>query len=106
MDRARKEDYLSDIYFWKFLIYFAMYGAVTECLAVQNERSMHVQNNVFSALVSNSLNMIGAGIDTPMSGFAVVRADSKDEALEIAKADPFLDMGGTIQVSEMMKMPG
>jgi len=36
----------------------------------------------------------------------VVRADSKDEALEIAKADPFLEMGGTIQVSEMMKMPG
>ena len=24
---------------------------------------MHIQNNVFSALVSNSLNMIGAGID-------------------------------------------
>ena len=49
---------------------------------------------------------IGPGIETPMSGFAVVRADSKDEALEIAKADPFLEMGGTIQVSEMMKMPG
>lgn len=50
--------------------------------------------------------LIGPGIDVPMTGYAVVRADSKDEALEIAKADPFLEMGGTIQVSEMMKMPG
>ena len=50
--------------------------------------------------------LIGPEIEMPMSGFAIVRADSKDEALEIARADPFLEMGGTIQVSEMMKMPG
>jgi len=49
---------------------------------------------------------LGPGIETAMMGFAVVRADSIDEAREIAEADPFLKMGGTIQLSEMMAMPG
>ena len=49
---------------------------------------------------------IGPGVDVAMTGFAVVRADSIEEARKIANADPFLAMGGTIQLSEMMKMPG
>jgi len=49
---------------------------------------------------------IGPGVEASLMGFAVVRAASHDEAMEIARADPFLEMGGTIQVSEMMKMPG
>ncbi len=49
---------------------------------------------------------IGPGVDVPMMGFAVVRADSIDAARAMAEADPFLEMGGTIQLSEMMKMPG
>lgn len=40
-----------------------------------------------------------------LKGFAVVNVDSLDAATEIAKSDPFLEMGGTIRVSEMMEMP-
>jgi hypothetical protein len=40
-----------------------------------------------------------------MNGFAVIRAGGIDDAVEIAKSDPFLDMGGTIRVSQMMEMP-
>lgn len=40
-----------------------------------------------------------------MNGFAVIRAESIDAAVEIAKSDPFLDMGGKIRVSQMMEMP-
>ena len=40
-----------------------------------------------------------------MKGFAVVKADSIDAAVEIAKSDPFLENGGSIRVSEMMEMP-
>ena len=40
-----------------------------------------------------------------MKGFAVVKADSIDAAVEIAQSDPFLENGGTIRVSEMMEMP-
>jgi hypothetical protein len=39
-----------------------------------------------------------------MKGFAVVKADSMEEAIEIAKSDPFLQNGGTIRVSQMMEM--
>jgi len=38
----------------------------------------------------------------PMSGFSVVDADSMEAAIEIAKACPFLDTGGTLEVAEMM----
>ena len=43
---------------------------------------------------------------TGMSGFTVVEAESLDAALEIAKTCPFLDIGGSLEVSELVAMPG
>lgn len=39
-----------------------------------------------------------------MKGFAVIRAENMDAAIKIAQTDPFLLMGGTILVSQMMEM--
>ncbi len=39
-----------------------------------------------------------------MKGFAVIKAESSEAAIEIAKSDPFLENGGTIRVSQMMEM--
>lgn len=39
-----------------------------------------------------------------MKGFAIVRAENMDSAIEIARSDPFLENGGTIRVSQMMEM--
>jgi len=39
-----------------------------------------------------------------MNGFAVIKAESIDAAVEIAKSDPFLDTDGKIRVSQMMEM--
>ena len=39
-----------------------------------------------------------------MKRFAVVKAESIEAAIEIAKSDPFLENGGTIRVSQMMEM--
>ena len=39
-----------------------------------------------------------------MKGFAVVKAESMEAAIEMAKSDPFLEMNGTIRVSQMMEM--
>lgn len=39
-----------------------------------------------------------------LKGFAVIKAESMDDAVEIAKTDPFLGNGGTIRVSQMMEM--
>ncbi len=39
-----------------------------------------------------------------LKGFAVVKAESIEAAIEIAKSDPFLENGGTIRVAQMMEM--
>ncbi len=46
------------------------------------------------------------GGSSSMSGFTIIAADSVDAALDIAKACPFLKLGGSLEVSELMKMPG
>ena len=50
--------------------------------------------------------VVTAGSTTSMSGYTVVQADSIEAALEMAKACPFLDNGGSLEVSELMQMPG
>ena len=41
---------------------------------------------------------------TTMSGYTIIEADSMNQALDIAKACPFLEIGGSLEVSELMKM--
>ena len=48
---------------------------------------------------------VSAGGTTTMSGFTIIESDSMDTALSTAKACPFLDIGGSLEVSELMQMP-
>jgi len=41
---------------------------------------------------------------TSMSGYTIIEAASMEKALAIAKACPFLDMGGSLEVSELVEM--
>ena len=54
----------------------------------------------------NSDGSVTTGSTTSMSGYTIIEADSMDSALAIAKACPFLDIGGSLEVSELMQMPG
>ena len=45
------------------------------------------------------------GGPNPMSGFSIVQADNIDGAIQMAKKCPFLDLGGTLEVAEVMEMP-
>lgn len=45
------------------------------------------------------------GGSSAMSGFSIIRAESMQAALEVAKACPFLEIGGSLEVSELMQMP-
>ncbi len=54
----------------------------------------------------NSDGSITTGGTTSMSGFTIIEADSMEAALLIAKDCPFLDIGGSLEVSELMQMPG
>ena len=39
-----------------------------------------------------------------MIGFSVVKANSMEAALEMAKECPHVELGGTLEVAEMMEM--
>ena len=39
-----------------------------------------------------------------MSGFTIIEADSMEQVLTIAKDCPFLDIGGSLEVSELIQM--
>ena len=54
----------------------------------------------------NSDGTVTTGGTSTMSGYTIIEVDSMDAALSIAKACPFLDVGGSLEVSELMKMPG
>lgn len=45
------------------------------------------------------------GGSSAMSGFSIIEAESIEAAVEIAQACPFLDIGGSLEVSELMQMP-
>lgn len=49
---------------------------------------------------------VSDGGSSTMSGYTIVEAGSMDAALAMAKTCPFLDIGGSLEVSELMKMPG
>jgi hypothetical protein len=49
---------------------------------------------------------VTAGGATSMSGYTVIKANSMEAALSIAKSCPFLDIGGSLEVSELTQMPG
>jgi hypothetical protein len=40
-----------------------------------------------------------------MSGYTIIEAESIEAALEKAKACPFLDIDGSLEVSELVQMP-
>jgi hypothetical protein len=54
----------------------------------------------------NSDGTVTTGSTTSMSGYTIIEADSMEAALSIAKACPFLEIGGSLEVSELMQMPG
>ena len=52
----------------------------------------------------NSDGTVTTGGKTTLSGFTIIEADSVEEALEIAKGCPFLEIGGFLGVSELIQM--
>jgi hypothetical protein len=45
------------------------------------------------------------GGSSAMSGFSIIEADSTEAAISIAQACPFLEIGGSLEVSELLQMP-
>jgi hypothetical protein len=62
-------------------------------------------NPLKNSCVVNPDKSVTKGAQTQISGFTLIQADSLDAALIIAKSCPFLDIGGSLEVSEIIEMP-
>jgi hypothetical protein len=49
---------------------------------------------------------VSPGTTSAMSGLSIIRMDSLEEALAAARSCPFLEINGTLEVSEMIEMSG
>jgi hypothetical protein len=54
----------------------------------------------------NSDGTVTTGSTTSMSGYTIIEVESMETAMSIAKSCPFLEIGGSLEVSELMQMPG
>ncbi len=83
--------------------HFAKYK---EWLSSLGDSAVSPANPMKDTSTVNPDGTVTAGSTTSMSGYTVIEADSMETALEIAKACPFLDIGGSLEVSELTQMPG
>ena len=82
---------------------YAKYG---EWLASLGDAVVSPANPLKGTCTVNPDGTVTQGSTTSMSGYTLIEAESIEAALEIAKACPFLEMGGSLEVSELMEMPG
>ncbi len=82
--------------------HFAKYK---EWLSSLGDSAVSPANPFKNTSTVNSDGTVTTGSTTSMSGYTIIEADSMEAALEIAKACPFLDIGGSLEVSELIKMP-
>ena len=83
--------------------HFAKY---MDWLASLGDAAVSPANPLKGTRTVNPDGSVSDGGTTTMSGYTVVEADSADAALSMAKACPFLDIGGSLEVSELVEMPG
>ena len=83
--------------------HFAKYQ---EWLTSLGEAAVSPMNPFRNSRTVNSDGSVTTGSTTTMSGYTVIEAESMEKALEMAKACPFLEINGTLEVSELVQMPG
>ncbi len=82
--------------------HFAKY---TEWLSSLGDSVVSPANPLRNTSTVNSDGSVTTGGTTTMSGYTIIEADSMEAALSIAKACPFLEIGGSLEVSELVDMP-
>ena len=83
-------------HFSKYMEWIASLGdsAVSPANPLKDTRTVDSDGNVTN------------GGSSTMSGYTIIEVDSMEAALSIAKVCPFLDIGGSLEVSELVEMPG
>ncbi|MBW7883116.1 MAG: hypothetical protein H3C34_10845 [Caldilineaceae bacterium] len=83
--------------------HFAKYRAWLSSLG---DSAVSPANPLKNTSTVNPDGSVTVGSTTSMSGYTIIEAHSMEAALEIAKACPFLEIGGSLEVSELVEMPG
>ena len=83
--------------------HFARY---MEWLQALGDAAVSPANPLKNTSTVNPDGTVTAGGATAMSGYTIIEAASMEAALSIAKACPFLDVEGSLEVSELVEMPG
>jgi hypothetical protein len=81
--------------------HFAKYK---EWLASLGNKAVSPANPLKDTKTVKSNGSVTNGGTTTMSGYTIIEADSMEAALKVSKACPFLEIGGTLEVSELMQM--
>jgi hypothetical protein len=81
--------------------YFARYQ---EWLAELGDAAISPMNPLKGTQTVNADGSVSEGSSVSMSGYTIIEADSMDAAVDITKACPFLEMGGSMEVAEKIQM--
>ncbi len=77
-----------------------------EWLSLLGENAVSPMNPFKDTHTINPDGTASARATTKMSGFTIIKAESMENALSIAKSCPFLETGDSLEVSELTQMPG
>ncbi|MGB5308848.1 MAG: hypothetical protein WBN45_08085 [Arenicellales bacterium] len=77
-----------------------------EWLSSLGESAVSPANPLKNTSTVNPDGSVSSGSISSMSGFTIIESETMERALEVAKACPFLEIGGSLEVSELMQMPG
>jgi len=77
-----------------------------EWLSSLGDAAVSPANPLKNTSTVNPDGTVSTGSTTGMSGYTIVETDSMESALSMASACPFLDTGGSLEVSELIEMPG
>ena len=83
--------------------HFAKYR---EWLSSLGEAAVSPMNPIKNTNTLHPDGSLTTGGATSMSGYTIVEADSAEAAQTMAKGCPFLDIGGSLEVSELVQMSG
>lgn len=81
------------------------FGKYMEWLAALGDAVVSPANPLKDTHTVNADGSVNDSGITTMSGYTIVQAESMDKALDMAKSCPFLDIGGNLEVSELIEMP-
>ena len=82
------------------------FGKYMEWLYSLGDSVVSPANPLRDTLVVKPDGTVVTGSETNMSGYTIIEVDSMEEAVSLARGCPFLEIGGSLEVSELMQMPG